>query len=227
MRKKESAILQRLIFLVFILVLHICFLLPVHAMPPEEVVSAAKKGLGSFLLAIQPQDLKRMGFLNQSEVDNAKVGDGFQTYTIHPTNVLSYREDVVDLSSSVIPTKEWQFLIVANGQAKSILTVDLMGNQWKAVGIGAAGLARQLGIIVQSYPSDAGYSHRFIRVFQARSDFVEISHGGSTIGMIPLISARVAMGLKQRDLEVSDLFDCRDVLLRIAPIVRKNLEAEK
>jgi len=220
-------IFLRIIFFVLILVFQVSFLLPAHSMPPEEVVNAARNGLKNFLAAVQPQDLKILGFLNQSEADNAELGEGFQLYTIHPDDVLSYRENLGDLSSMLIPTDEWQFIILTKGQAKSLLTVDLMGNRWEAVGIGGARLARQLAEIVERYPSNAGYGHKFIRLYQARSDFVEISNEGRTIGIIPLVSARIAMGLQQHELEVSDLFGLGDIISRMAPIVRKNVEAEK
>ncbi len=227
MSKKSSAILQRLIFSFFLFILQIFFLLPAYSMPPEQVVNAARKGLKSFLAAIPPQDLNGMGFLDQSEVDNALLGEGFQVYAAHPNNVSSYAKKVADSSSMVIPTNEWQFLIVTNDQARSILTVDRMQNEWKAVAVGAAGLARQLAKIVEKYPAHAGYSHKFIKVFQPRSDFVEISHQGKPVGVVPLTSGRVALGLKQPDLNVSDLFDFRDIISRIDPGERKKVETKR
>lgn len=80
------------------------------------------------------------------------------------------------------------------GQAKALLTVDMVDGHWKVVSIGAAGLADELLKVVRAWPDTSGCSLRLIRTYQAMSDFIVISKAGATIGIVPLVSARLALG---------------------------------
>lgn len=154
-------------------------------------------------------------------------GKLFQIFTIPSEELLSFPENSPDFSSLVVPTNVWQFLVLNNGQARAILTVDWMNNQWAAVAIGASGLAAQLGKIIEAYPPAQGYTDRFVRLFRAKSDFMEISQQGTVLGIIPFISARVAMRLDRQGFDVSDLRPFRETVLNMKLLVRGNRNNKK
>lgn len=192
--------------------------------PPAEVVNAAKEGLSTFLQAIPQQILPQFGFQSAKETEGAELGEGFQIFTIFPDQLLNDDKNLSDLDSLIVPTDLWEFLVLKDNQAKCVLTVDFFKNRWTTVGIGSSGLAVELKKIVESWPTSGGYQHTLIRIYQAKSDFVEISKEETSIGLIPLTSARVAMGMADHNLNPLDLQDSRSVLSSLIPIIRENLQ---
>lgn len=195
--------------------------------PPAEVVNAAKEGLSTFLQGIPSQILPQFGFQSAKETQGAELGEGFQVFTISPDQLLNDDKNLSDFSSLIVPTDLWEFLILKDNQVKCVLTVDFFKNRWTAVGIGSSGLAVELKKVVESWPTSAGYQHTLIKIYQAKSDFVQISRGEMIMGLVPLIPARVAMGMPDHNLNALDLQDPRNVLSSLIPIIRENLQTGK
>jgi len=193
--------------------------------PPPDVVQAASDGLAFLLKNLSPQSLQRVGFSTQNEIESATLGRGFQVLTIPPTAVVS--QDAVIDRQSLIQTDTWEFLIVANGKALSLLKVALMNGRWTAVGLGSSGLAMELQSILEVWPISRGYEFRLVHVYQAGACFVEGARRGQTFGLIPTASARLAMGLKNRAFDPGDSYDFSDAMRRVAPAVRRNLQLDR
>jgi hypothetical protein len=221
MRKKQ------LIILISFLILVTCFITIASAQnlsePSLDIVNAAQEGIKILVHDKEMHFLDRFGFLNQKEVDEATLGDGFQVYTVSPNTILN-EETSHDLNSMVVPTNMWQFLIMTQNKAASLLTVDRVNDKWTAVSIGASGLATQLSQVIEARPVSKGYQHRLIRVYQATSDFIEISREGQVIGFVPFVSLRIALGGEQRDFNPLILIQSSDLLAKLRPLVRKNIE---
>ena len=222
MKSVKTAVLKKSIAIFLVVILP--SVVAARGIPATEVVIAATEGLTTFLHQINAQNLDRFGFYSQADISGAQLGPAFQIFTIPPDKILSYDPSISDLSSMIVPTNQWQFLIISQGNPKSLLTVDFFKDEWTAVSIGASGLAMQLSKITEAWPASAGYRYRLIRVYQAKSDFLEMSLGEKVIGIVPLLSARMALGSEKEDFDPLGLEDSRNILINLRPIVEKNIQ---
>lgn len=168
------------ISLFVVLMVSFCFGLLAEKVPPE-VYQAAQKGMS---------DLP-WGLSTKTALDNPTVHHGFQVYTVSPLKL----QKSTGLSSILTPTGLWRFVVVKEGQPVSLITVAEIEGQWKAVSIGGAQLAVEVNKVMERWPAKQGYNHRFIRIYQARADFIEISSNGRSIGFVPLTASRLAFGM--------------------------------
>lgn len=225
MKSIKTEVLRKLIVLFVVVMLP--SVVAAGGIPSTEVVIAAREGLTTFLHEINTQNLDRFGFYSQGDITGAELGMAFQVFTIPPDKILNYDPSISDLSSMIVPTNLWQFLIISYGNPKSLLTVDFFNDQWTPVSIGASGLAMQLSKIIEAWPASAGYQYRLIKVYQAKSDLLEISLGDQVIGIVPLLSARMALGFEKRDFDPLDLGNSRNILINLMPAVEKNIQEER
>lgn len=216
------------IILVFVFTLIVPCLATAGDAPPDDIKKAAREGINVLLKGRQADvRLHNLGFESQADIDSAELGEGFQIFTIDPNKLLdeSASQDVQDL---VIPTSEWLFLVQAGGKANSLLKVSFLDGKWTHVGIGSSRLAKELSGFLAAWPASSGYQYRFIRVYQAASDFIELSQGGKVIGIISLTSLRVdKKGRKPGEFTPHDLRDPKEVLSDLRPAVKMNIEMYK
>lgn len=189
-------------------------------LPAAAIVNAAREGVLTYVREIPADRVNQFGFSDRGEVEAAALGEGFRIFTVSPDALLGTAAG--DISSLAIPTALWQFLITTGGKAAALLTVDLVEGRWLPVSLGSAGLAGQLDQLMRSWPPSDGYEFRIIRIYQARSDFVEISQAGAVIGILPLTSARVALGLAD-DFHPRNLRDGKGIVDALRPVVQKSL----
>jgi len=193
--------------------------------PPQEVTEAASRGLEDFIKKKPQRALYRHGFADRQEIETAFLGEGFHVYTILPDEFL--KEDPnQNLDELLIPTNIWQFIILSHQKSKAVLSVDKFRNQWMAVSIGSAGLAKQLQKAIEAWPESDGYSWKLVRIYQARSDFVAIYQNDVFLGLVPLTSARVAMVLQKLDFFPLELHSLSEMMRILRPIVRDNLRTQ-
>jgi hypothetical protein len=101
------------------------------------------------------------------------------------------------------------------------MTVDRMDGEWRAVSLGASELAQQLTALMLRWP-ESSHRLRFIRVYQANADFVEVARGGQVLGVVPLLSARISLEAPGR-FDPNDVWAGARVVGRLKPIVRAAL----
>jgi hypothetical protein len=166
--------LSKVLMLVFFFLLSPC--LSAQA-PSPGVVKAAQQGLKDFCDGT-------------SASGNMHLGLGFRVHTVSPHALVNNRE--LTLEALVLPMDMWRFLVLENEKPVGLLTVVKEDQQWKAVSFGGAGLAMEIDSIGKNW---SGYTFRFIRVYQATSDFMEIMSGHDTLGFAPLKSARISLGI--------------------------------
>jgi len=189
---------------------------------PQEVIRAAIDGLGPFLEAIPSQDLEHYGFASSEDLTQATLGKPFKVYTITPDKILTSGQEM-KLSSLISPTGLWFFPVVCRGKVRTILTVDFVNGQWKAVAIGSSRLAKQLETVENKWLESDGYDHQLIRIYQAQSDFVAVSKE-RTLKIVPLESAAVALKLKKVIEGTYGLYSPSEIIPKLAPVVRENLQ---
>jgi hypothetical protein len=178
------------------------------------------------LNAIPEQDINKYGFSNIKEMDQATLGNPFRVYTLSPEKIINYQKSH-NFSSAISPTTMWFFPVLCNGAAKTLLTVDFMGDEWRAVAIGSSGLAKQLGEVIKKWPESEGYGLKFVRVFQARSDLIALSHEGK-VKIKPLNSAEASMQLGKKGISTHErLYDTSEIMQKLSPVVIKNIKGHE
>jgi len=190
---------------------------------PADIKKAADEGINIFLKDPRMTGLQNLGFRSSSEKESAYAGEGFQIFTIPPDRLLnsSFSQD---LSNLVVPTNQWQFLVNSNEGAKALLTVDIIDEKWTPVSIGAAGLAKELNMLLKKWPPSQGYQYRLIRVYQAKSDFIELSQAGQVKGIVPLSSLNAVLGGKKKAFDPTDILGSQQVLDTLRPVVQRNIQ---
>lgn len=196
--KRLAKRLMRISLFVVLTVLF-CFGLMAEKVPPE-VFQAAQEGVGN----------SSFGLSTQASLGNPTVNHGFQVYTASPLKLLRS----TSLSSVLAPTGLWRFVVEKEGQPVSLITVAEIEGQWKAVSIGGAQLAMEVKKVMERWPANQGYNHRFIRIYQARTDFIEISSNGRAIGFVPLTASRMAFGMSGA-FDPASLLHGREIMPRL------------
>jgi hypothetical protein len=177
---KRNAKRLMCISLFVVLTVSFCLGLLAEKVPPE-VFQAAREGVSN----------SPLGLSTKAALDNPTVHHGFQVYTVSPLKLLNS----TGLSSILTPTGLWRFVVVKEGQPVSLISVAEIEGQWKAVSIGGTQLAVEVARVMERWPAEQGFSHRFTRIYQARADFIEISSNGRCIGFVPLTASRLAFGM--------------------------------
>jgi hypothetical protein len=190
--------------------------------PPAEVVEAATDGLSEFLNGIPEGELEHFGFSSEDELATATVATPLRVYTISSRSIISFEEDS-DVLSVASPTNLWLFPVVCSGEARTILTVDLMEGEWMAVDLGGSSLAAELDQVALDVAQLEAYETRFVRVYRANSDFVLLSKD-EVSRLVPLRSAALALGLLERGKTYEyKVMAPSEVLPRLAPVVSRSL----
>ena len=171
----------------------------------KDIFVAAQNGIKRFLKNLEPKTLSHFGFSNQAEVDAAVIDEGFQLNSFYFTKG-HHSSQLQNLSSLSVPKECWNFIVMNQDQAVALITIAKRNGQWVSVSIGCQGLAKQLHKILESWPRADGYRLKHIRISRFKSDCVEIIHKGKSLGLIPLSSARHAMGLDVEKFNAQVLF---------------------
>jgi hypothetical protein len=130
------------------------------------------------------------------DLKDAQIGYGFPVYTIDPKDIVAGRSD---FSAMARPTGVWRFLVSRNNRPIGLATVEKLNGTWQTVSYGGAGLSQDVDALIRFHGNADHSNLRFIRVFQARSDFLEVaSDNGTAARFAPLQSARESLLLQQR-----------------------------
>lgn len=186
----------------------------------KQVREAATRGLAPLLKAIPIGDLEHYNFPDEKELDQATLGNPFRICTITPELILNYSPGT-SLEEVVSPTFVWLFPVILKGETRTLLTVDLIDGEWRAVAIGRSGLAKRWASILESWPSSEGYEHTFVRIFQAKADFVILSHPGET-KITPLESTCISLGLHE-----AETYSPSDIMMKLQKPVQDNIESSQ
>lgn len=172
--------------------------------PSPEIIAAARQGLVDF-----------------PGLTGASLQEGFQVYTVSPAALMSGS----DLGANTIPTGQWRFVMSCGQQPMGLLTVAQVEGQWKAVSLGGAGLATEMSRVLKTWSPGNGYNFRFVRVYQAMTDLVEISRVNESRepGYVPLTSARESLGL-QGEFAPEVLLKASEIMTPLRDAVAKNIK---
>jgi len=179
------------------------------------------------LMADHPNDVAQKGFAKMKDPTfnldfcsaevwaMAGLGEGFPICTIKGESLLRRErtDKMMPLQSLVDETTDWYYPILSSGNPVAMLFVSKIEGKWQVSGVGHAGIAQELGEMLTAWKPSEGYSFRFVRSFEAKSDFLEIYPGQGLmrvsetdpLGYLPFLSARVALDLPLQSAQKSDL----------------------
>jgi len=183
-----------------------------------EATEAAVEGLPIFLEAIPLQELDRFNFNSPQELNRATLGEPFRIFTITTQDILSY-DGQTQIGELITAIDIWYFPVMVEGRARTLLGVEKTGGVWKAASIGSSQLAEEWSRVQETYPTQLGFQKKFVRIYQATSDFVLLDQPQESSVLLPLRSAGIALGLEHRKPHSP-----KDVLMEMKETVLRNLE---
>lgn len=187
--------------------------------PPMDVVQAARKGICDFVKAERSSDNSPYPMAGKASLDNAVIGHGFQLYSVPPMTLVNSS----GLRSVIAPLGVWRFVTAADGSPVTLITVAKIQGEWRAVSMGGARLAAEVHQVMEQWPAQKGYNHRFVRIFQARVDFIEITTTGSKLlGYVPLAASRHVFGL-EGPFDAGALLQESEVLTPLQGLIKERL----
>lgn len=124
------------------------FLLLLLGLPPalyaqnhKEILMAAGEGISGYLEKIPEGQEGLYGFSSRSEFARAGLGRPYQVLALDPQ---FFEKDADPGKESLRAAGEWMVPVAVDGHYRSLLTLARMEGEWRVVGLGAAGLAREL-----------------------------------------------------------------------------------
>lgn len=162
------------------------------------------------------------------ELKDAKIGYGFPIYTVDPVDLMAGRGT---LKSMAKPVNQWRFVITLNERAIGLATVEKNKGRYETVAYGAAVLAKDLDASAKVHGNADKSNLRFLRIYQARSDFLEVASQDGRGRFAPLHSARESLtlqkGIGKEGKKGAELLDETDIVEPLRSAVRQNLAATR
>ncbi len=207
-------------------------LAPKRAM--AEAMSAAQRDLAQFAA----HQLKTRGnsaptdfpleISNLQELKEAKIEYGFAMHTIDPAELIAGRSTMQRMAK---PINQWRFVITVQNRPIGMATVERNKGRYETVSYGAAVLAKDVDALATAHGNADKSNLRFVRIFQARSDLLEVVTNDGRARFAPMHSARESLMLQQRasvDGKRADtLLDDADLVQPLRTAVKQNLEASR
>ncbi|WP_374438305.1 hypothetical protein [Inhella sp.] len=160
------------------------------------------------------------------DLQNARLAYGFEVHTVDPQDLFDPR---AELSRRAKPTGTWRFVVQLEGRPIGLATVQQHNGRWETVSFGATVLAKDVDAVMGRHANGARSNVRFIRVFQAQSDFLEVQDArDGRARFAPLFSARQSLLLQPQRAGVAadpaGLAEQADLIEPLRAAVRKNLD---
>jgi len=107
----------------------------------EAAIEAAEKGLPVFLGALSDLDPTRYGFKDKAELDAVVLGEPLEAYVLTPQALeeFSFKQS---LAEQLEQMRRWEFPLLVEDEARTILVVTFFQGRWQAVELGGAAFAK-------------------------------------------------------------------------------------
>ncbi|RFP07957.1 MULTISPECIES: hypothetical protein [unclassified Duganella] len=206
---------------------------PINQSPQAQLDGAGNAAKRDFNQFVQYQVQNHAGSAPQGfpldvadvqDLKDARIAYGFPVYTIDPADLLTGRRE---LKAMARPTGIWRFVITLNDQPIGLATVEQVNGKWETVAYGATVMAKDLDAAMGAYANADRSNVRVLRIYQAQSDFLEVSSAqNGAARFAPLHSARQSL-LLQRKGTGDGLLDASELLEPLRIAVKKNLESTR
>lgn len=196
-----------------------------------EAFSAAKRDFAQFAQAQlqksagggSPVDFP-LDISDMQDLKDAVIGYGFPVYTVDPTDLVAGRNTMQGMAK---PTAQWRFVITLHGRPIGMSTVERNNGKYETVEYGASVLSKDVDAAANFHGNADKSNLRFMRIYQARSDFLEVVGQDGRARFAPLHSARESLMLKQRAVKAGkagdDLLDESDFIQPLRSAVKLNM----
>lgn len=154
------------------------------------------------------------------DLGKVSLGIGFEINTIDPA-VLTKADRAADLGAMTRSTDIWNFVILSKGQPVGLLELDKVQGRWQAVGAGSAKLAAE---VVAIAPKTGDGSFRFVRIYQATSDLIEVRGNDKRSQYLPMRSAQRSLPIAGLSTKTDATMSSEDLLPALQSAVRSNLQ---
>jgi len=199
-----------------------------------EAMSAAQRDLAQFAA----HQLKTRGkgapadfpldVTDLQELKEAMIAYGFAMHTIDPSELIAGRSTMQRMAK---PINQWRFVITLRNRPIGMATVERNGGRYETVAYGAAVLAKDVDALAATHGNADKSNLRFVRIFQARSDLLEVVTTDGRARFAPMHSARESLMLQQRaskdGIRSDGLLDDADLVQPLRTAVKQNLEASR
>ncbi len=162
---------------------------------------------------------------DMQDLKEAVIGYGFPVHTVDAKDIVAGR---TDLQAMAKPTGQWRFIVSVRGKPVGLATVEQVNGRYETIAYGGAILAKDVEALTSHHGNAARSNLRFVRIYQARSDFLEVASEGRT-RYAPLHSARESLLLQARAMKSgqgdASLMEASEVLQPLRAAVKANLDA--
>lgn len=208
---------------------------PGQQMAPQralaEAIAAARRDLAQFAAhqlhtrgSGAPADFP-LAVTDLKELKEATIDYGFAMHTIDPAELIAGRSTMQRMAK---PTGQWRFVITLRARPIGLATVERQNGRFETVSYGAAVLAKDIDALAALHGNADKSNLRFVRIYQARSDLLEVVAADGQTRFAPLHSARESLVLQQRAGKQTDtLMDETELVQPLRTAVRQNLEASR
>jgi hypothetical protein len=141
----------------------------------DGIVTTASSALQTFLNKIPPGQEGKYGFRDRGEFLRATTATPVRLFTLHPDSI---KNGITPGKNYLIPQEEWRVPVLVDGEYRALITVARTGGILKAVELGAAELAHELGVFEKNHPSQP---KSILRLYQLQCDFLVLTHPGKTV----------------------------------------------
>lgn len=155
-----------------------------------------------------------------SELRSATLGTGFEVHTVQPQQLLA---GGVPLEQMVAGNGIWNFVVMVGKHPVALLEMAQENGRWQVQGAGAARLAQDIHQAAQTHGGKKAF--RFVRIYQATSDLLEVQDSTSRARFVPLIAARETLHMLAPQGKDVALPSSVDLVPALQDAVRKNLAA--
>ena len=164
--------------------------------------------------------LQDFGFAVQrlSDLQRAELGIAFEVHTVHPQTLLAGGKA---FDQMLMKTGIWNFIVKVDGRPVALLEMEKAGGKWIILGAGAANLAQDIHTASSAHAG--GKAFRFVRVYQATADFMEVRDSQAQARYVPLIAARQTLNMASPFGTDTALASGDDILPNLQNQVRSHL----
>ena len=209
----------------------------VQQLPPQralaEALAVARRDFAQFSAhQLQTRSGAPLDFpldiTDLQELKEAAVSYGFALYTVDPAELLAGRSTMQRMAK---PTEQWRFVITLRDRPIGMATVERHNGRFETVAYGAAVLAKDLDALAGVHGNADKSNLRMLRIYQARSDLLEVVSADGQARFAPLHSARESLLLQQRmnkdGKPAGALLEEAELVQPLRAAVKMNMEASR
>ncbi len=156
-----------------------------------------------------------------SELKNASLGIAFEVHSVHPKRLAA---GGAPLEKMVTGNGIWNFLVMVDKHPVALLEMAKVDGRWQVQGAGGAKLAQDVYQAAQNHSGKSAF--RFVRIYQATADLLEVQDSQAKARYVPLIAARESLKMMAPASKDSVLPTSQEVLPALQEAVRRNLAAD-